>query len=207
MAIFKNPADTAQNYVSQIPGTVTPLYQPYVDAGNQALSATQNQYGMLLQNGQPLQQQYRTMATNPVSVIGKIGSQYHMSPGASFQEQQGEQAIANAAASGGMTGTPEDQYESAKLATSLTDEDFNKFMHMALGIGRAGLAGEQNLYTRGLHGEQETANLGYRASSQLAQTLAQVLMQQANLGYASTANQNQHIGGLIGMAGDLVSKL
>lgn len=200
MGLFKNPASSAQNYLNQIPGTVTPYYQPFIDAGSQAMGQLQPQYSMLLQNGQPLQNSYQKMAQNPVSVLQHIGSQYQMTPGAQFQEQQGEQAIANAQASGGMSGTPQDQYMAGQYATDFTNENFNDYMKMALGIGRQGLEGENNLYHTGLHGDQQLNNLGFRASNQLAETLAQTLMAQAGLAYSGAANKNSHLGGLIGAA-------
>src|ERR1700744_5450765 len=112
--IFKNPGKSAQGYYSQVGPTISPYFQPYIDAGNQAMGQLQGQYSTLLQNGQPLQQSYRTMATNPSGVIQSIGSNYQESPGAHYQMAQGEDAIGNAQAAGGMTGTPQDQEEAGQ---------------------------------------------------------------------------------------------
>lgn len=196
---YQNPADAAQPYLSQIPGTVTPYYQPYINAGNQSLHALGNQYSNLIGNNyNNLQSTYHAMATNPAAVMGHVASGYQESPGYQFQMQQGMDAEANRADAGGYAGTPQDEQQASYVAEQLANQDFYNYLTHALSIGKQGLQGEQGFYNQGLQGVEGLNNMGYSASSDLASALAQTLMQQANLAYAGQANDNQHTGGLIG---------
>lgn len=198
MAAYQNPADAAQPYFSQIPSTITPYFQPYINAGQQALSSLGGQYKNLLGNYGNLQGTYGQMATDPAAVMGHVASGYQESPGYQFQMQQGMGAEANRADAGGYAGTPQDQQQSAYIAEQLANQDFYNYLSHALGIGKAGLEGEQGLYNEGLHGAEGINKMGYGASSDLASGLAQALTQQGNLAYAGAANQDQHRGGIIG---------
>ncbi len=60
---YDNPADSAMPYLQEIPETVTPYYQPYIEQG--------------LQSGQILGEQYGQMATNPQGYYDSIMSEIH----------------------------------------------------------------------------------------------------------------------------------
>ncbi|HLX54910.1 MAG TPA: hypothetical protein VKR58_13275, partial [Aquella sp.] len=93
---------------------------------------------------------------------------------------QGENAINNAAAAGGMAGTAEHQQRAGELAENLANQDYYNFLTPALGLYGAGLTGEQNI-----------ANLGGNAASSLAESLASLLYQRAKLNYERGASKNK----------------
>lgn len=178
-----NPADAAQPYLNQIPGTISPYYQPYINNGQNAMGI--------------LNSQYSNMVNNPDQIINQIGSGYQQSPGYQWNLDQGEQGINNAAAAGGYVGTPMHQQQAATLSEGLANQDYQTYLNHGL-----------NLYGQGISGFQGFNNQGYNASNELASGLAQALTQQANLAYAGAANSGQKKGGLIGdtlgLAGSLM---
>ncbi len=196
--LFPNPADKAQGPLGQIPGTISPYYNPYIQAGQGALGQLQGQYGNLLQNGGQVQGQYNQMMQDPNSIISRIGAGYHQSPGYQWQLGQGEQAINNANAAGGMLGTPQHQQQAGQLAENLGNQDYQNYLQQGLGLYNQGVQGAQGLYGAGLQGLQGLNTGGQNASSELAQALAQALSQQSGLQYSGQANQNQMTGGLLG---------
>ena len=177
-----NPADAAQPYLNQIPGTITPYYQPYIDNGQNAMGTLNNQYS--------------GMISNPGGMVNQIGSSYQQSPGYQWQLDQGEESINNAAAAGGYVGTPQHQQQAASLAENLANQDYQQYLNHAL-----------NMYGQGISGYQGFNSQGYNASNELASGLAQALMAQANLAYSGAANSGQKKGGLIGGAMGLASSL
>ena len=161
-----NPASQAMPYLQQIPGTITPYYQPYIDSGNSALNQ--------------LMQQFSTLLTNPGQTNSMLGSSYQASPGYQYSYNQGMNAINNAAASGGMLGTPAHQQEAGAMATGLASQDYDKYMN-----------NQMKLYGMGLQGEGDINQMGYRASDSLASALASNLMNQGNMAYAQQSQENQ----------------
>lgn len=183
-SLFGNsdPSKGAMKYLNQIPGTVSPYYNPYIQAG-------QNQ-------SQGLQDQYSRLINNPSDVMNQIGGSYQQSPGFQFAVQQALQGSGNAAAAGGMAGSPQHEQQNQELATNLADQDYNQYMQNALGLYGQGLQGSQGLY-----------NTGYNASNTLANILANNMGSQASLKYAGGANQNMAnmgmFGSLLGLGGTL----
>lgn len=179
---YKNPADAAMPYFNQIPGTITPYYQPYINAGNQALST--------------LMKQYQTLLSNPDAIMKLAGSGFQSSPGYQYQYNQGMNAANQAAASGGMLGTPYHQQDAANMASNLANQDYYNYLNHALG-----------LYNTGLSGEQGINEMGFKASDSLASGLASNLSNEAGLAYQGQMNNNQHssdmwhtiLGGLSGL--------
>lgn len=172
-SLFPNPARGAQEPLDKIPGTITPYYKPYAEAGMNALPGYQDIMNKLLQN--------------PDEFINMLGKGYQKSPGYDWRMEQGQNAINNASASGGMLGTPQHQQQAGELATNLADQDYEKYMDrilQGLGLGAQG--------TAGIIGQ------GAQSSGDLATALAQALMSKSNLRYAGQANQNQMTGGLLG---------
>ncbi len=249
--IFPNPANKAQPYLDRVPDTIKPYYQPYINAGQNALGDLQGQYGALsnpnvrnqlqgqygemgsndalhnLQNQFSnlqgnfgnVQNQYNRMASNPNDIISQIGSGYQKSPGFDWQLNQGEQAINNANAAGGMLGTGQHQQQAGQLATNLANQDYQQYLGQGLNLYNQGVAGQQglfnqgltgnqnlfgagqqgtqNLYNTGLQGNQQLNTQGQAASTDLGSSLAQALMNQGQLQYAGQANQNNQTGALI----------
>jgi hypothetical protein len=195
--LYSNPASSANKYLKQIPGTITPYFQPYINAGNKAMGTLNNQYGQLMSDGSDVQDQYGQILSDPGGKVNQIGQSYQQSPGYQWSVDQGMDAVNNAASAGGYLGTPQEQQYAATMTQGLADQDYNSYMDNALGLYKTGLTGDTGLYDEGLHGVEHINDMGYNASSSLAEGLAQALMAQANLSYTGQANQNQHRGTLL----------
>ena len=178
----QNPSDEASKYLNKIPGQISPYYQPYINAGQQA--------------GNTLQNQYQQLMTNPGAVMAQLGQGYQQSPGYQFQLNQGLVGANNAAAAGGMLGSPMHQQQSSQMAEGLANQDFYNYLSNAMG-----------LYGQGLQGGQSMYNTAYDASNQLGQDIGQNLMGQANNAYEGANTHNQQEGSkwssIFGGAGEL----
>lgn len=178
-----NPYDQASKSYNQIPGTLNPIYQPYMQAGQGAMGQLQGAYGQMM--------------NDPNGVMNRIGSGYQKSPGYDWQLNQGMNAANNAAASGGMAGSPQHQQQASTMATGLANQDYYNYLNHALGI-----------YGQGTQGMGDIMHQGYNASNELAGGLGSNLMNQGNLAYQSQNYQNQQqanswgdiFGGLASMA-------
>lgn len=162
----RDPEDEAKKYLNQIPGQIKPYYEPYIQGGNWAQPELQKQFGQLM--------------SDPNAVISRLGAGYKASPGYQWRLGQGEAAINNANAAGGMLGTNQHQQQAGKLAGDLADQDYQNYLNSAMG-----------LYGTGLSGAQDMAHQGLTAGSDLATSLANLLQGKAGLGYKGAANENQ----------------
>lgn len=178
-----NPADAANPYLQQIPGAISPYYNPYMNAGNQALPQLQGQYNNLL--------------NNPGGFLNQIGSQYQQSPGFQFALQQALKGSNQAMAAGGMAGSPEAMQQAEQVGTQLGNQDYYNWLQQATGM-----------YGQGLQGEQGLAGMGFGAASGMADQVAQALAQQGAYAYQGQAAQNQasgsNFGNILGGAGMLL---
>lgn len=170
---YKNPADSAKPYLDKIPGTVAPYYNPYIKAGNRALPMLEDQYTGLI--------------NNPADLYNRLGEGYTQSPGYGYAMKQGRNAIDQAAAAGGMLGSPDHQRQAGQMAIDLSNADFQNYLNSVLGLYGTGLQGEEGINTR-----------GYEAGREFGGIQAQNLMNQADLAYNSTANQNQNYADIFG---------
>jgi len=171
--LFPDPSKKAHKYLDKVPGQITPYYDPYIQAGRGALDTSQGEYNKLLQN--------------PGGWLNQIGGGYQQSPGFQAALDRALQGAGHAQAAGGMAGSPQHEYQNMQIATDLANQDYNQWLQNALGLYGAGLGGMGGL-----------TQLGYGASNELAQSLAQNLMNKAGLGYANQVNQNQMTGGILG---------
>ncbi len=219
----QNPQENANQYLDKIPGTISPYFNPYIQQGQRQNQNLEGQYGQTQGELPGLQQQYGNMAgfggdimghirnllSNPASIMNQIGAGYHQSPGYDWEQKQGTNAVNNAAAAGGMLGSPMHQQQAAEVTQGLANRDYNNYLSQALGqygIGLngasnlygAGVAGQQGLYNRGLQGQEGLSNQGYSASDSLAGALANLLQNQGSLAYQSAANENQSEGDTFG---------
>ena len=167
MALFdySNPAYNAMPFLNQIPAATAPYYQPFVQAGQQAIPALQGQYNDLM--------------TNPGGRLNQIGGSYQQSPGLQFAIQQALQGAGHAAAAGGMAGSPQHEFENMGLATNLANQDYYNWLGQATGLLGQGLAGEQGLY-----------NGGVQAGGNLADIIGQTLAQQGQMAFLGQQNNN-----------------
>jgi len=161
----KNPADAAMPYLNQIPGATLPYYNPYIQAGQGALGDLQSQISQLL--------------GNPGELYSQLGQNYQQSPGYKFALDQAMQAGGNAAAAGGMLGTPANQQNQMSMANNLASQDFGNYMQNILG-----------LYGSGLQGLGGLNQMGYGAATDYASGLANTLGQQAQYAYGGQAGKN-----------------
>lgn len=256
---YKNPSDVSNPYFQQAYNLMGGYYNPYIDAGRSAMGQLQNQYSNLTSLGTPLvnqanqlmsgggqlqnqysqlegmlptiQNQYGAMSTNPGGYINQVGQSFHQSPGFQFQTQQATNAANQAAAAGGMVGSPQEQQNLASSINGMANQDYYNYLGQAMNANQQGLSGMSNLYNQGLQGSQNMFTqglglgqnlygaglsglgnmnqMGYNASTGLAGNLANILQQQGMNAYAGQINQNESQGGnwgsLMGGIGDLAS--
>lgn len=206
-----NPYDAASKYYNQIPGRMLPYYQPYMNAGQGAMNQLQDQYGKMVGNYGGVQDKYNQLMNDPNAFLAKIGAGYQKSPGFDWQMNQGMNAANNAAAAGGMAGSPQHQQQAATMAEGLANQDYYNYMNKALGAFNTGLSGNAGLYGMGIQGLQGLNQMGYNASNEYGQDIGNYLMNQGNMAYAGQATQSQAqgsqwgdiFGGLASLAGFL----
>jgi hypothetical protein len=178
-------------YLNQIPGYLQGQYNPYIQQGQGAYNQLAPQYQQLLAGGGNLQNEYNSLAQNPGGALNAIGQNFHQSPGYQFNVNQATQAANNAAAAGGMAGSPQEQQNLATTVSGLANQNYNTYLDQATGLLGAGLQGQQNMYNQGLAGEQAFQQQGYDANNELAQSVANNLMSEGNLAYQGANSQNQ----------------
>jgi len=104
-----DPSKEANKYLSQIPGMLPQYFEPYMSGGRYAVPQLQNQLGQLTGNLPGLQQQLSELTSNPGALYGRLGAGYQQSPAYEFEKQQALQGANQAAAAGGMAGSPQSQ--------------------------------------------------------------------------------------------------
>lgn len=160
----KNPGTAAANAIGQIPGQTQQYYSPYMDAGKGAMGDLQNQYKDLLSGG----------------VYDKLGAGYKESPGYQFKLKQAMTGGTNAAAAGGMAGSPMHQQQAMQMGNDIASQDFNDYMGKQMG-----------LYGLGLSGEQGLNQMGFDASKGMADTTGNAMSQQAAYNFMGQQGANQ----------------
>lgn len=165
--------DRAMQPLNQIPGTMKPYYDPYINAGTSAIPGYQDMMKQLMQN--------------PNEFLSKMGQSYQASPGYQWNVGQQEKAISNANAAGGLAGSPQHERQNAEMVQGLAGKDYNDYMNRIMQAFGFGAAGTEGLIKQ-----------GGAMSSDLATNLANALIQKSNLQYAGEANINQGGGGMFG---------
>lgn len=160
----RDPAKDANRYLDKIPGIGHDLYDPFINQGREAGGILKDQYGRML---------------DPGKFMDDIMSKYKMSEGSMYKRDQLGKGIGNAAAAGGIAGTPEHQREYGEMANSIMSQDMQQYLENAL-----------NIHGRGVSGEQDFYNKGFGASGSLADMLAGVLGSKAGLSYQSGTQKN-----------------
>lgn len=176
---FQNPSDAANPYLDQITGKVSPYFQPYINAGQQALPQLQQQYGQMI--------------SDPTAMMRQIGSGYQASPGYQWQVDQATKAANQAGAAGGMLGSPQEQQQLAGTVGNLANQDYYNYLNQGLGQ-----------YNQGLSGMGNMAQLGYGAGKDLSSIINDQMTNQAQLAYAGQNSANQSKGGMFGGMGGLL---
>jgi len=168
----KNPADVANKRLDQIPSTINPYYQPYIDNGRNAMAS--------------LQPQYEQQLNDPGALFSKLGEGYTQSPGYQFKLREALNAGNNAFAAGGMLGSGAHQYSNMNTASDFANKDYEDYINHILGLYGAGIKGEEGFNSQ-----------GYDASKDYASSLGNVLGQKSAYDYAGQAGKNQNNWGSI----------
>ena len=162
-----DPTKRSRELLEQIPEKLRPYFEPYINAGKEQLPGLSREYGSLM--------------NNPNDKLNMIGAGFHESPGYKWALDQGEQAIANAQARGGMAGTKQDAQYSGELANNLANQNYNDFMSRAL-----------NMYGMGLSGSQGLAQMGQTAATDYGNTIGSTTQSLAQLAYEREAQKNKN---------------
>ena len=171
-SLFPDPSKNAMESLDKIPGTIKPYYDPYVNAGKNAIPGFQDMMKQLMEN--------------PQEFLSKMGQSYKPSPGYEWNKGQAEQSISHANAAGGLLGTPQHEQQNAEMVSGLASKDYNEYMDRimkSLGIGAAGT--------------ESLINTGGKMSGDLATNLAQALAGKAGLQYSGQASQNNLKGDML----------
>lgn len=166
------------DYLSQISGQVSPYLSPYSQAGQSVLPGLEKQYGEL--------------TSDPAGVLNRMGSQFHHSPGFNFALSQAMRGVNQAAAAGGMAGSPQAMQQSQQIGTQMANQDYYNWLNQAKGMYGAGLQGMQGL-----------AGMGMQAGTSMAEAIANALAAQASEAQEKQAAGAQEGGGIGGFLGDI----
>lgn len=195
----QNPANSAMPYFQQIPGVLNSAYGPWM--GQQA----QQSLNPYLQNGQQagnqLQGQYNSLLTNPTGMMNQWGSTYQSSPGYKWQVGQAGMAANNAAAAGGMAGSPAEQQGIASTVNNLANQDYWQYLNNAQNLYGMGLQGQQGMYGIGANAANNMYSTGAQMANEYAQNMSSNLMNEGALQYMGAQNQNQSLLGGLGSLG------
>lgn len=130
-----DPSKAADKYLKQIPDMAHGIYDPWMQQGQRL--------------GGSLEDQYHALMRDPGGRLNEIGGGYQQSPGFKFALQQALQGAGNAAASGGMAGSPAHEQQNMGLATNLANQDYNQWLQNAMQMYSQGLQGGQGMYGTG----------------------------------------------------------
>lgn len=169
-----DPSKASKKYLDKVPGTITPYYEPFINAGKNQLPGLEEQYGNLM--------------NDPGAMLNKFGESYQKSPGFDFALQQALQGAGNAAAAGGMAGSPMHEQQNMGLATNLANQDYNNYLSNAMSMYGKGLSGSQDLYGKGMS-----------SSDALARMLEDNLNSQASNAFGGAQWKNKMNLGLTGL--------
>lgn len=169
---FKNVFDyfgsgnSAMDYLRQIPGTVKPYLDPYVQGGREAYDK--------------LNPQFSEMASDPAAFLEKIMQGYKPSRGYQLRRDEALRAAGNTAAAGGMRGSLGDIEGESRLADSLLGEDMQDWLKNVFGIESGGLSGLTHMF-----------DTGFGASKDLSDILSNVLGSESSLKFQQDREKAQ----------------
>jgi hypothetical protein len=152
-------------YLSQIPDILQKYYQPYGE-----------------------------MVHDPSGVMSRLGGGYKESPGYEFELGQALKAGGQAAAAGGMAGSPMQQEEAEQTATGFASKDYNQYLQDAMRLYMGGAQGYSGL-------GENIANV-YLSQSQLEQMQREEEERQEE---QERAQESELWGAGIGAAGKIAS--
>ncbi len=159
------PMNAANQQLNQIPGQTLPYYQPYMNAGKDALNTLTGEYGKSI--------------NDPNAQYNKFAAGYKESPGYKTRLEEAMRAITNSQAAGGMAGSGQHQQYSAEKAMELSGKDFEDYLNHIM-----------NIYGKGIEGEQGIETQGYGANTDYANMLANLQAQKGQMGYEAENAKN-----------------
>lgn len=167
--------------------------QPYDDAMKQYrewAQKAQNVQDPYLQAGQRGLGNYEEWLQgqkDPSGFINNLMGQYHTSPYAKFQMQQGQNAANNAASASGLVGSTPFMQASQDYARNIASQDQNQWLQNVLGINTQYGQGQGNL----MQGGQNAANA-------LTGMYGQMGQQMGEAAYGRRAGQQQDWSNMVG---------
>lgn len=164
---WSNPSDAASPYLQQIPGTVSPYYNPYIQAGQRSLGKLEGEYG--------------SMMSDPGALIRKLSEGFQKSPGYDFAKSEALGAANRASAAGGMLGSMQEQQNIGNITEQLANRDFESYLQHAL-----------DTHGGGMQGLSHINDMGFQGSDSLAHMLMEALTSQASNAYSGAENKNQN---------------
>lgn len=171
-----SPQQAGSPYYDKIAPEMKQAYQPYIDQGQEAMGTYQEQLQKLI--------------SDPGALMQMLGQGYQESPGFQHNVSSATDAAMRAAAAGGEAGAPSVQEALASQISGMASQDYGDYMNKAMG-----------LYGTGLSGEGGIGQMGFQASTDLAQNLANALMSQGNMAASGAQAQQQGMQNLIGGLG------
>lgn len=201
---MQNPADNAMPYYNAIPGAIGGILQPYTQAGMNAVQPYMQNNPWAINN---YDAQTSRMINDPSGFMNSMGAGFQQSPGYNWQKNQGLQAVNNAAAAGGMAGSPMQQQNAASMVNGLANQDYYNYLNHVMDVYNRGYGGLSNMYGTGANIAGNMYGAGANAASNYASDLASAMMNQGNMQYMSGVNQNQQMGGMLGGLAGMASGL
>jgi len=174
-----NPSDAGMEYLDKISGMMKGYMDPYINAGKEVLPSLQNQYGQLV--------------NDPSSKMKQFGAGFQEDPGYQWNLGEALRGSNQAAAAGGMAGSPMAQQQSGQIASNMANNTYQQYLQNTMGLYGQGLQGQQSLY-----------DTSFKGAKGLSEDLAQALMSQAKMAYEGQASDNQGLGGLLSGAAGLM---
>jgi hypothetical protein len=188
---MENPGNSAMPYYNQIPGQLNSIYSPWINEARTAVNPYLNNGQWA---GQNLQGQISSLINNPTSIMNSIGRTFKQSPGYQWQPQQAQNAVNNAAAAGGMAGSPMQQQQSANMVNQFANQDYYNYLNHGIGMYQTGFNALMPMYSTGANIASNMYGTGANMANQYGQNMTEALMNQGNLAYNTQVNQNQQQG-------------
>ncbi len=184
----------SRGYLNQIEPMARNTLSPYVQGGQEAErnlpGMYQGMYDEYANNETP--EQYGEMSGDPMEFINNIMRGYTPSEGYKYKEKRMTDAARATGAAGGFAGTELDRESQADMIRGLLGGDMQEFLNNVMGAQKYGLEGgerynERNMLGKeraralGAESQENRANRGFMAGTDLANILGSTLGANADL--------------------------
>jgi len=164
--LYQDPGKAASQYTNQVPGETQKFNQPYIDRGQSYMDA--------------MDPSVRQGISDPGQFQNDINQNYTQSKGYQFSLDEQLGAAENAAAAGGMAGSPMHQQQNMQLANNIAQQDFNTWADR-----------NANLYGMNMNSANQGIDRGYNAGGRQSDAVSTSLNQ--NAGYSSDNAQRHNM--------------